>query len=81
MNQKLKEPQIIEIKENDNEAPVFFREDTRQAEADMPFGAEVPRHPVCTETVDNFGGWQERDGQKFDDRVSPEGPERTEVDL
>ena len=81
MNQKLKEPQIIEIKENDNEAPVFFREDTRQAQAPMPFGGEIPGHPVCVETSDNAGGWEERTGEIEHVGVSPEGSEGTEVDL
>ena len=77
MNQKLKEPQIIEIKENDNEAPVFFREDTRQAEANMPFGGEISGTKVCVETVDNFGSWEEGAGQEQHVGVSPERPERT----
>jgi hypothetical protein len=81
MNQKLKEPQIIEIKENDNEAPVFFREDTRQAPANMPFGGEIPRDSVCPEAVDNAGGWAQRDGEEPDDSLSLEGPEGTEIPL
>ena len=81
MNQKLKEPQIIEIKENDNEAPVFFREDTRQAPANMPFGGEIPRDSVCPEAVDNAGGREERDGEDTHDCVSPQGPEGTEISL
>ena len=81
MNQKLKEPKIIEIKENDNEAPVFFREDTRQEETPMPSGGEIPRDPVCPQTFDNISGWQERDGEEPDDCLSPEGPEGTEISL
>ena len=81
MNQKLKEPKIIEIKENDNEAPVYFREDTGQAQAPMPFGGEVPGHSVCTETSDNFGGGSQGDGQEPDDCLSPQRPEGTEISL
>ena len=81
MNQKLKEPKIIEIKENDNEAPVFFGQATGQADSPMPFGGEVPRDTVCVETSDNVGGGQERTGEIEHVGVSPEGPEGTEVDL
>ena len=80
MNQKIKEPKIVEIK-NDNEAPVFFREDTRQAQADMPFGGEIQRDPVCVETSDNAGGWAQGDGEEQHDSQSPEGPEGTEISL
>ena len=81
MNQKLKEPKIIEIKENDNEAPVFFGQATGQADSPMPFGGEVPRDPVCPQTIDNISGWQERDGEEPDDCLSPQGPEGTEISL
>ena len=81
MNQKLKEPKIIEIKENDNEAPVFFGQATRQAQVDMSCGGEIPRNTVCVETSDNAGGWEERTGKIEHVGVSPEGSEGTEVDL
>ena len=81
MNQKLKEPKIIEIKENDNEAPVFFGQATGQADSPMPFGGEVPRDPVCTEAVDNAGSWQERDGEVANGSLSPQRPEGTEISL
>ena len=81
VNQKLKEPKIIEIKENDNEAPVFFREDTRQAQADMPFGGEIPGHSVCIETSDNISGRPERDGQVSNESGCAAEPESLEMDL
>ena len=80
MNQKLKEPKIVEIK-NDDQTPVFFGQATRQAEAPMPFGGEVPRDPVCPQTFDNISGWQERDGEEPDDCLSPEGLQGTEISL
>ena len=81
MNQKLKEPKIIEIKENDNEAPVFFGQATGQAQADMPFGGEIPGHQVCIEAIDNFGGGTQGTGEVDHVGVSSEGPEGTEVDI
>ena len=81
MNQKLKEPKIIEIKENDNEAPVFFGQATGQADSPMPFGGEVPRDPVCPQTIDNISGWQERDGEVPDVCLSPERLEGSEISL
>ena len=79
MNQKLKEPQIIEIK-NDN-PPIFFGQVTKQAEAPMPSGGEIPGDQVCPETVDNVGGGQEGYGQIADDSGCAAEPESTEMDL
>ena len=84
MNQKLKEPQIIEVtqeKNGNNEAPVFFGQATGQADSPMPFGGEVPRDPVCPQTIDNISGWQERDGEEPDDCLSLEESQRTEISL
>ena len=80
MNQKLKEPQIVEIK-NDDQTPVFFREAPGQADADMSCGGTLPRDPVCPQTFDNISGWQERDGEVANDSLSLEGPEGTEISL
>jgi hypothetical protein len=62
LNQNLKEPKIVEIK-NDDQTPVFFREAPGEREADMPTTGEVPWDSVCIEAVDNAGGGTQRDGE------------------
>ena len=79
MNQQLKEPKIIEIK-NDN-PPIFFGQVSKQAETPMPSGGEVPRDQVCPETIDNISGGQERNGQIADDSGCVAEPESLEMDL
>ena len=79
MNQTLKEPKIIEIK-NDN-PPIFFGQVAKQAEAPMPGGGEVPRDPICFETIDNISGRPERDGQVSNDSGCAAEPESIEMDL
>ena len=79
MNQQLKEPKIIEIK-NDN-PPIFFGEVARQAETPMPGGDEIPRDTVCPETIDNIGRGAQRVGEKPDGSECVAEPESTEMDL
>ena len=84
MNQKLREPQIVEITQeikNGDDASNFFGQAPGQEEAPMPTGGEVPGDPVCTEAFSNVGGGEERDGQKPDDCFDVERSEGTEVDL
>ena len=79
MNQQLKEPKIIEIK-NDN-PPIFFGQVAKQAEAPMPSGREIPRDPVCPETIDNINCGSEGLGKVPNDSGCAAEPESLEMDL
>ena len=79
MNQQLNEPKIIEIK-NDN-PPIFFGQVAKQAETPMPSGGEIPRDPVCPETIDNISSGPEGVGEKPDGSECAAEPESLEMDL
>ena len=84
MNQKLREPQIVEITEeikNGNNASNFFGQAPGQEEAPMPTGGEVPGGSVCSQTIDNVSNREERDGQVMYDSGCTAEPEGAEVDL
>ena len=79
MNQQLKEPKIIEIK-NDNPSQ-FFGQVAKQAETPMPSGGTLPGDQVCPETIDNISGGTQRLGQEPDDSGCVAEPESIEMDL
>ena len=84
MNQKLQQPQIVEItayEKNDNNTPNLFGKIPGQEETPMSAGGEVPRDPVCNEAFSDGNLRPQGDGKNGHDCLDVEGSSGTEVDL